>query len=119
MGRDIVVRAPVTQTVTISSGSTESNVLDIRWAEFFGLVTSTALSSTTLTFRVGASSSSDASFYDLYEGSTQVTLVVSTAAARAYAPDTDRAIIAPWKWMKVLSGSTGEAAARAMTLFTV
>lgn len=118
MGRATVNRAPKTQTVTISSGSTESGILDIRWAEFFGLVTSTALSSTNITFYVGASSSSDASFYPLYEGTTQVTLVVSTNAARAYVPDTDRAIIAPWRWMKVQTNAA-EDAERSMTLFSV
>lgn len=107
-------RAPSAQTVTISSGSTASSIFDLRNAEYFGLITSTALSSTA--FTVAVATSSDATFYPLYLGdstATQVVLGVTTNAARAYVVNVTPNIVAPWSWAKLICSST-EGAARTL-----
>ena len=107
-------RAPKTIPVAISSGQTASDAINISDVEFLGIETSTAFSGTALTFQVARSSGG--SFVDLYSGNTQLSVTVSTAASRAYVVETTQSSFAPWAWMKVVSNSTGEAAARTLYL---
>lgn len=116
-------RVPRTTAVTWSSGTTGAPVsaaVNIKDSEYLGIITSTALSGNTISFRVGASSSG--TFYDLYRTSTgvqtQVTIDVTTSAARAYVLDSDRDVFAPWPWLKLVGNSTGEAATRTLYVVT-
>lgn len=121
MSRADIRRVTKSQTLTFTSGTTQSPVSDagkVDGAEYVGLVGSTAFGSTSMSFQVGASSSSDASWYDVYVGSTQLTLVVSTNSARFYLVDVPQQAFALHRWMRLVSGSTGEAAGRTWTLLT-
>lgn len=108
MSRAEVARVPRTQSVTFSSGSTASGVADIRAYEYVGFLGSTAFGSTAVTFRVAAATSD--TFVDLYEGSSQVTLVVSTNSARAYTIGTNQPVFAPWNYMQIVGNSTADSA---------
>lgn len=119
MSRAEVERVSKIQTLSFTSGTTQSpvsTVADIRTAEWHGLMGSTAFSSSQITFAVSPTSSSDGTFVDLYStASTQISITVSTAASQGYAlPDA----LKPWPFMRLVSGSTGEAAARTLKLFT-
>lgn len=121
MSRSTIERAVFDQTVTFTSGTTAnpvSSIADIRIAEFVGIIGATAFSSTVISLQVSPTSSSDGSWFDLYQANgTKVTIVVSTAESRAYAIDTNPDIMAPWAYMRLVSGSTGEAAGRTLTVF--
>jgi len=119
MSRAEVERVSSVQTLSFTSGTTQSpvsTVADIRSAEVLGLMGATAFGSSTITFAVSPTSSSDGTFVDLYSiASTQISITVSTAAAQAYIlPDS----LKPWPFMRLVSGSTGEATGRTLKLFT-
>lgn len=114
MSRATIQRAAKIHTLTISSGQTTSDAVDISEDEFNGLLGSSAFSSTQLTFEV-ANSSNAVSWYPVYDSvGTRLTVVVSTNEARAYTSSTMHTVLKPYKWLRVVSGSTGEAAERAM-----
>lgn len=96
------------QAITFSSGSTESSAADVRKYDMVGLITSTAFGSSAVTFRVATSSGG--TYYDLYDGSTQVSVTVSTAGARAIAISNNAVLLAPWGWLKVVGNSTADSA---------
>ena len=117
MSRATMRRAAKSHTLTISSGQTTSNAVHIGDDEFNGLFGSTAFSSTRLTFEVAASSDA-AAWYPAYDRSgTQLAVVVSTNEARAYTDSTIHTVLKPYAWLRIVSGSTGEAAARTLTLW--
>lgn len=114
-------RVVKSQSLTFSSGTSSGPVSTagkVDGVEFATLVSSTAFSGTQLNFQVGASSSSDASWYDVYIGSTQLSLAVSTAAARYYVVDVPQQTFAVHRWLRLVSNSTGETAGRTWTLLT-
>lgn len=121
MSRADVARSPSSTTISISSGTGASPVSDgvrVSKAEIIGFITSTAMSANSVTFQVSPTSSSGGSWYDLYLGSSQISLTISTAAARAVLLDVDRQTWACWDWLRVVSASTGgEAAGRTWTVF--
>lgn len=110
MSKSSVERVYDEQTVTFTSGSTVSSIADIRKRDSVGFMTSTAFGSSQVTFRVGPSSSSDATFYDLYDGATQASMVVSTAAARACVASNNPNLFAPWPFLQVVGNSTADSA---------
>lgn len=121
MSRADVRRVLRSQTLTFSSGTSSGPVSSAGYigdAEFLGFQTSTAFSSTQVSFQVGASSSSTATFYPVYIGSTQLTLTISTAEARFIVADIPQQAFGVYDWLRVVSASTGEAAARTWKLLS-
>lgn len=115
MSRATMQRAAKTHTLTISSGQTASNAVHIGDDEFNGILGSTAFSSTTLTFEVATSS--DATFYQVCDRTgAALTVTISTNSAKAYSDSTMHTVLKPYPWLRIVSGSTGEAAERTLTL---
>jgi hypothetical protein len=108
-GRDTAQK----QTVKIASGGTQSGAVHIADAVFIGIVTPAALTGTAFTFKV--SDEKDGIYNDLYVGGTQLSITV--AANRAIDLGPNRAALAPWKWMKIVSGSA-EAVERTIQVHT-
>lgn len=96
---------------TFSSGSTASEAVDIREHEYCGFIGSTAFGSTQITFEVSRSSAG--TWYPIY-GTTgnQISIEVSTSEARAYISSAMQVALRSWGWVRLISGSTGEAAER-------
>jgi hypothetical protein len=106
-------RKPVVRTISIASGQTTSAEEDIQDYMVAGLITPSALTSTTITFQ--ASNASGGTFVDVYDSDgNQVSLAV--AASRAIGLSGAEAdALAPFKWIKVVCGSA-EGAARTIQL---
>lgn len=93
-----------TVTVTLSTGATGlSDAVDIGGMQLMGVMMSTAWTAANLTFQ--ASNSSAGTFADVYDDAgTEVT--VTAAASRAIAIDFASLKLAPWRYLKVRSGTT-------------
>lgn len=121
MSRAFVAHAPYSQTVTITSGTTAnpvSDAADIQRAEYIGILGATAFSSTVISLQVSPTSSSEGTWYDLYQANgSKVVVTVSTNEARAYAVDTTPNLLAPWSFVRIVSGSTGETTTRTLTIW--
>ena len=116
MSRATMERAAKSHTLTISSGQTTSNAVHIGEDEFNGLLGSTAFSSTQITFEVANSSDSAIWSQACDRAGTALTVTVSTNSAKAYTDSTIHTVLKPYPWLRIVSGSTGEAAARTLTL---
>ncbi len=105
------------QTAVIANGESLSGELDLKGCNLFGLIMPTAWTTANLTFQV--SNVSGGTFQNLYDdGGNEVT--VAAAASRNIAIDISALKIAPWRYLKIRSGTSGTAvnqgAARTITL---
>lgn len=106
-------RKPITRDVTIASGATVSNEIELRTYMLGGIITPAALTSTALTFQVSATKGG--TYVPLYDsGGNQVSITVTTS--RGYAiTDSEADALAPWGFVKIVGGSA-EGADRVLKL---
>ena len=91
---------------TIASGATVSDALDMGAGNdalggFAGFITPAALTGSTFTFQVSVD---DITYNALYNASTQLSIAVTTSRAYGFTAD-QRSTLAPWRFIKIVSGS--------------
>lgn len=92
---------------TIANGATTSDALDMGASPdalggFCGFITPSALTGTAFTFTV---SLDDVTYTALYNASTQLSIAVTTSRAYGFTAD-QKSTLAPWRFIKIVSGST-------------
>jgi hypothetical protein len=100
------------KTVTILSGATTSNSIDLENLTLCGIQTPAALTSTAITF---TASVDNVTFVPLYDASTGSQISVTTTTSRGYVISPQ--LFAGVRYLKVVGGSS-EGADRVITLLT-
>ena len=100
----------LSNTVSIASGGTTSTTLSLVNSNLIplALVTPAALTSTTFTFQ---SSADDVNYYNLYYGSTQVSITVAASRYVELPRDQFKTV----KYLKIV-GNSSESATRTITV---
>lgn len=104
-------------TATVAGGASLSGEIDLKGCTMYGLIMPVAWTAANLTFQV--SNVSGGTFQDLYDD-VGVEVTVTAAASRSIALDFAALKMAPWRYIKIRSGTSGspvaQGAERAITI---
>ena len=104
-------------TSTIANGQSLSGVIDLEGRTMVGIIMPAAWTAASLTFQACATQTG--TYSDLYDDSG-IEVAVQAAAARAIAVDLAALKLAPWRYLRIRSGTSGtpvnQGAERILTL---
>ena len=103
---------------TIATGATTSDALDMGsspdpFGGLAGFITPASLTGTSFTFTV---SLDDVTYYPVYNGNTQLSITVTSSRAYGLTAD-NKALLCPWRFIKVVSGSAESGAKQILAIF--
>lgn len=116
-----VVTFPKVRVASIAIGTATSGEVDLQGSVLTGIYTPSVLTNSTLT--ILAATVSGGTFAAIYnDAGTAVAITVATNASRSIGLDTNAISVAPWRFIKIQTGtaasSATEAAARTFFLVT-